>query len=705
MHRLAWLFLPSAESVSFAIRCCVSVALVLYLAFWLQLDNAYWAFINVAILIQPLPGFLVVRAFSRLLGTFVAGVISIVLVALFAQSYVLFCVSLVVWVSLMVFCASLFRNNLSYGFVLAGYVTMIVGVRAMADPDTVFSVAVARTAETGLAAVVAAFVSVLLAPGVTARKYLEARVAAMKAMGRQFRRIGCGPDERDAGQGVGHGDPTAPHPLLHELVSKTLALEQTRQYARYDEPAFSEYDRLARRLDYELLALVSSMASLQVYLGKFGSRVDVGPLRKLDDAAALLARDPNDTGPIKHAFGQAYNAILADARADRGNDARRSLVDWVIISRALDLANRMRAAVIKHGMLLAERGAGTARASRRNEFSAPVSLRESLRTTVRAGTAIAVGAAIWATHNDPALSGMMVLLAVLTTLFALGDNPVAGARGFAIGSVCAFVSAFVANFVLLPAVNGFVMLMVVLLPFVFVAGLAMATPSLALVGRISLVQFALLVNPANGSRQDFITFAEAFMGISLAVILALVAFSLILPVSPRGLLRERLAGMFGELAKGFTGSRERFETRIYDRLLRLPVAADQGETHVSARQAAFSAVNMGLEARSLRVMAGHAGFAAGTQAAVQDLLAELEALFRHGYPAVDDVFSVQTRANTLAQRLLKESLVFTPRRRLRHGVRAGVAAELVAAALADYGMARENADGTRIRLGASDRVV
>ena len=155
MNRLAWLLLPGGESVSFAIRCCVSVAVVLYLAFWLQLDNAYWAFINVAILIQPLPGFLVVRAFSRLLGTFVAGVVSIVLVALFAQSYTLFCVGLVGWVSLMVFCASLFRNNLSYGFVLAGYVTMIVGVRAMSDPSTVFSVAVARTAETALAAVVA----------------------------------------------------------------------------------------------------------------------------------------------------------------------------------------------------------------------------------------------------------------------------------------------------------------------------------------------------------------------------------------------------------------------------------------------------------------------------------------------------------------------------------------------------------------------
>jgi len=701
MQRLAWLFFPSGENISFAIRCCVSIALALYLAFWLHLDNAYWVFINVAILIQPLPGFLVVRAYARLIGTFIAGVMSIVLIALFAQSYFMFSAALVCWMSLMVFCASLFRNNMSYGFVLAGYVTMIVGVRAMGDPSSVFSVAVARTSETALAAVVAAFVSVLLAPGTTARKYLAARIDALKAVGRQFRRLDRSPDELPQYD----GDPNTPHPDLHDLVQKTLTLEQTRQYARFDEPAFAAHDRLARRLDYELLALVSAMASLQVYLGKFGTRVDRTPLRHIDEAAALLEADPADTTAIKHAFGNAYNRILTDARADRSSDQRRSLVDWVVISRALDMANRMRAAVIKHGLLLGERKSRSRRTTTANEFDVPVSLRESLRTTARAAVAMSIGAAIWSTHGDPALNGMMVLLAVLTTLFSLGDDPSGGARGFGIGSLCAAAAAFVVNFALLPAVNSYAMLMVVLMPFVFVAGLAMATPNLALIGRISLVTFGLLVHPDNNMRQDFVSYAEAAMGTGLAVILALLAFALILPITPRDRLRERLAGMFGELAKGFSGSRERFETRIYDRLLQLPVAADQGEVHVSARQAAFAAVNMGLEARSLRLLVERAGFSDDTRAAVQYELDRLAALFAKGYPSVDRVFESQASANTLARRLLAEALDFTPRRRLRHGIRAAVAAELVAAALADYGMARENTQGRQIMLGEPDSAV
>lgn len=703
MSRLAWLFAPSGEGLSFAIRCCVSVALSLWLAFYLELENAYWAFINVAILIQPLPGFLVVRSVARLAGTFVAACMAILLVALFAQSYTLFSIGLLAWIAAMVFCASLFRNNLSYGFVLAGYVTAIISVHAMSDPTTVFSVAVARSAETAVAAVVAAFVSVTLAPSVTAKKYFQARVVALKAIGRQLRVLERSPETSEAADPA---DPNTPHPQLHDLVTKTVALEQTRQYARFDAPGFAEHDRLARRLDYELLSIVSAMAALQIYLAKLGGRRHRAPLQRLDRAAELLEAEPGNTGAIKSAFNEAYNSVLAEERA-AGPDRRRSrsLTEWVVISRALDLANRMRAAVIKHGMLLGERGTGSRQGSSRNEFSTAVSIGESINVTIRAAAAMGAGALIWATHHDQqALSGTMVLLAVLTTLFALMDNPSGGARGFGIGALIAGVAAFFVNFVFLPQVGSFEMLMLVLMPCVFVAGLAMANPPTALYGKIGLVIFALLVHPANGSRQDFVSFFETFMGVELAVILALVAYALVFPVNPRDLLRKRLAGMFGELSHGFAEPRERFETRIYDRLVKLPVAADQGEFHMSARQAAFAAVNMGVEARSLRLLAARAHFSAETDAAIDEVLAGLETLFKNGFPSVERVFAMQTQANQLAHRLLDEGVTFSPRRRMRYGVRASVSAELVAAALADYGQARENTDGYHIQLGEADRV-
>jgi hypothetical protein len=114
---------------------------------------------------------------------------------------------------------------------------------------------------------------------------------------------------------------------------------------------------------------------------------------------------------------------------------------------------------------------------------------------------------------------------------------------------------------------------------------------------------------------------------------------------------------------------------------------------------------MGLEARALYVLANRADFAADTRSAVHQELQALEDLFKHGYPSLKRVLAVQVRTHRLARRMLDEALTFTPRQRLRHGVQAGVGAELLAAALADYGLARENVDASAIRLGEADRVV
>lgn len=693
MTRFEWLLNPGSENLSFALRTCLSVAVALYLAFWFQLDNAYWVFINIVILIQPLPGYMVVRGFARLVGTAIAGVVSIVLVALFAQSYTLFSIALVGWMIVMVFLATLFRNNLSYGFILAGYVTTIIGVRAMNDPETVFSVATARTAETALATVVAAAVSILIAPGATARTYRHGRSDALRALGSYLAQsVRAALPSSDRGQATDSDDTEADadgHASNNwlELVGKTINLEQTRRYARFDHPGFDQYDRLARRLNYELLSLVSAIASLQTYLTRASGPVDRRPLAELQEAADRMAADPADTSAIKQDFDRTYEHVRETAW--QTPERPRTIGDWVVISRVLDLANRMRAAIVKHEILLAEQGGGRAPRSR-SEFATPIDIRGSLRTTIRAGVAMAAGALLWATHPEPALAGTMVLLSVLTTLFALGDNPVAGARGFGVGICIAGAVAFVVNFFLLPLATSYASLMLVILPVVFVGALAMATPAYALIGRVALVTFALLVHPANASRQTFISFAETFMGTSLAVLLALAAFTLILPVSPRRLLRERTASILRELAKGFSERREHFETRVYDQIQRLPVGVDQGAIHSDARQAAFAAANIGVEARTLELYAERASFSDAASEQIGSVLDELTRFFSGGYPSSAEVARVRCDIDQLADKLLGEALTFRRPRRRRYSVRAAVAAALLASALADYAATRDD---------------
>src|SRR6266481_7184444 len=67
----------------FGLRLWASVCLALYVAFWLELDNAYWAATSAAIVCQPSLGASLRKASFRMVGTVVSAVAIVVLTACF----------------------------------------------------------------------------------------------------------------------------------------------------------------------------------------------------------------------------------------------------------------------------------------------------------------------------------------------------------------------------------------------------------------------------------------------------------------------------------------------------------------------------------------------------------------------------------------------------------------------------------------------
>src|SRR6478672_6674909 len=57
--------------LTFGLRLWASVSLALYIAFWLQLDNAYWAGTSAAIVCQPSLGASLRKGWFRVIGTVV----------------------------------------------------------------------------------------------------------------------------------------------------------------------------------------------------------------------------------------------------------------------------------------------------------------------------------------------------------------------------------------------------------------------------------------------------------------------------------------------------------------------------------------------------------------------------------------------------------------------------------------------------------
>src|SRR5712672_2032675 len=130
------------STMLFGLRLAASVCLALLIAFWLQLDNPYWAGTSAGIVAQPALGASLRKGRFRAIGTVIGGVAIVVLTAMFPQNHLALLCGLAVWGAACGFFATILPNFGGYAAALAGYTTAIVFGDLVADPQNVFMQAV-----------------------------------------------------------------------------------------------------------------------------------------------------------------------------------------------------------------------------------------------------------------------------------------------------------------------------------------------------------------------------------------------------------------------------------------------------------------------------------------------------------------------------------------------------------------------------------
>ena len=98
--------------VSFALRTWLTCILALFIAFFLQLDQPYWAGMSVWILAQATPGMTLSRSLYRIVGTVVGTAMGVVLIALFSQTPELFILALALWIGACTVAGNLRRRSI-----------------------------------------------------------------------------------------------------------------------------------------------------------------------------------------------------------------------------------------------------------------------------------------------------------------------------------------------------------------------------------------------------------------------------------------------------------------------------------------------------------------------------------------------------------------------------------------------------------------
>lgn len=555
----------------FGLRLWASVCLALYVAFWLQLDNAFWAGLTAGVVCQPQLGASLRKGWYRLIGTFAGSLAILVLTACFPQARAPFLVALAMWGAACAFAATLLRNFASYAAALAGFTAVIIagdvlGATGGPDADTVFLLAVTRGTEISIGIISAGIVLAATDFG-DARRRLAASFAALSAeiMGRFTGTLAfAGPDMPDT------------RPIRRDLVRRIIALDPVIDQAQGESSQIRYHSPVLQKAADGLLSALASWRTVAVLLG----RLPGGEAR--EQANAVLQCVPRDLRLAEHGVPAEWLANPARVCESAGTAVRRLTELPASLPSLRLLADKTATALAGisdalNGVALLV-GDFVQDAPRRSfELRVP----DWLPSLVNAGRAFVTIAAIeifWIITAWPNGATAIIYAAIAVILFApRADQAYAAAMDFAAGIVLGTILSAVIKFAVLPGLVTFPAFSLAIGLYLVPGGALMAQPRYAALFTYMTAYFCAYVQPANEMSYDTQQFYNAALAIIAGSGAAALFFRLLPPLSPAFRTRRLLALSLGDLHRLAAGRASwnvgDWESRIFGRLLVLPDAA------------------------------------------------------------------------------------------------------------------------------------
>ncbi|HTZ37138.1 MAG TPA: FUSC family protein, partial [Stellaceae bacterium] len=574
----------------FGVRLWVSVCLALYVAFWLQLDNPFWAGTSAAIVCQPQLGASLRKGWFRMIGTVIGAAAIVVLTAGFPQDRIAFLALLALWGGVCAFAATVLRNFASYAAALSGYTAVIIaadtlGATGGASPD-VFLLAVTRGSEICIGIVCAGVVLAGTDLG-GARRRLAASFADVMAeiAGRLTRMLAlAGPHLPDT------------QAERRELLRRVIALDPMIDQALGESSDLRYHSPILQAAVHGLLGALEGCRAVATHLGRLREDRDHSGADTILRSMPAGLREPAvaerwmaSPGALRGACEAGGRALLALPAA---TPSLRLLVDET--AKMLDSLSR---ALDGLGLLV-----GAPTVPRPGHRGLRLSVPDWLPAVVNAARAIvAIGAAVllWVVTGWPNGAFAIVFVSIVVLLLSpRGDLAYATALVFALGVAVDVPCAAIMDFAVLPAYQTFPALCLAIGLFLVPAGFALARSrrpvTIAAFSAMSFI-FMPLLAPTNQMSYDTVQFYNSSLSIVVGCFVAPLAFCLMPPLSPAVRARRLLALTLRDLRRLAIARRlpsvENWEIRLYGRLAALP---DQAEPLQRAQLLAALSVGTGI---------------------------------------------------------------------------------------------------------------
>jgi uncharacterized membrane protein YccC len=624
----------------FGLRLWASVCLALYVAFWLELDNPFWAGTTAAIVCQPHLGASLRKGWFRMIGTVVGAVAIVVMTACFPQNRGAFLVTLALWGAACALVATLLRNFAAYAAALAGYTAAIIASDQLGAVGGLngqaFMLAVTRASEICIGIVCAGIVLATTDLG-GARRRLATLFAAISA------EISCRFTGTLATAGAAFEETQT---VRRELVRRVIALDPVIDEAFGESSQLRYFSPVLQRGIDGLLSALAGWRSAAVLLARSPDE------RARQEAATVLARIPEELRPGPEQ-DEPTRWIADPTHLLRVCDtAVRRLVALPARTPSLRLLADQTAEVlggISHALNgLALLIADPARPVPRSRGVRRLRIPDWLPPLVNAGRAfLVIGAAelFWIVTAWPNGAGAITFAAIGVILFApRADQAYATVIGFMIGTSLTAAFAATIAFAVLPNSESFAAFSLAIGIVLVPAGALMAQPWQTAMFTAMAANFVPLLGPANPMTYNTEQFYNSALAIVAGVGAAAISYRLIPPLSPAFRTRRLLALTLRDLRRLATGpiprTPEDWEGRMYGRFSALPDQAQPLQR--SQLTAAFS---VGSEIIQLRHIAIRLALDSALDGALQALAEGQSTIAIERLASVDQVLASRARTN------------------------------------------------------------
>jgi len=561
---------PVLPALLYGIRLWAAVCLALFVAFWLQLDNPYWAGTTAAVVCQPVLGASLRKGWFRLVGTVIGAIAAVALSACFPQSRAGFLFGLALWGGICALAATLLRNFASYAAALAAITTAIIAGDELGSVGGIngdaYNLALVRGTEIGIGIICAGLVLALTDFGGARQRLatLLSGVTADIAVGLMRALQLTGPAQMESR--------TARRSMIGRVAGLGSVIDQASGEISSVPLRTRELQAAADRLFVALTAWRSIANQLERTSGAAREAAQVQnclpQILATPETIGDRVRWQNDLPTMRAAIWIAVRRLVAcraetplsrllcDRTADGLLALGRAIHSVLVLNHPWPVLTPLRAARLRVADML-----------------------PALINAMRAFLTICAAELIWIWTAWPGGDEFVIFTTIGITLFApRADAAYADARSYLIGISFAAVSAAFIAFAVLPRQSSFVglcaVLGLVLIPAGALSSRPWQQPLFAALGAI----FIALLRPSNPEVYDPGQFFNSAIPLLAGVGFAMLAMRLLPPMPPDMRVRRLLALTLRDLRRLMHGrpahSPANWDGRVYARLAAIPDSAD-----------------------------------------------------------------------------------------------------------------------------------